>query len=214
MPPDRDHKRIGENETGPNTGGMGSITDRSIVDNETLHRIVNEIIEPTLEASRKEGFPYKGVLFFGLMLTANGPKVLEYNVRFGDPETQAILVRLNSDLLTLFRDTNTGRLSRNKVEWTEGASACVVLANKGYPGTYETGAVIHGLGAALNDPSVQIFHAGTAKSRGGDFTATGGRVMGVTAAAGSLPVALSHCYSAVEKISWTGMQFRRDIGRF
>ena len=214
MPPARDHKRIGENETGPNTGGMGSITDDSIVNPEMLRRVTREIIEPTLEASHSEGFPFKGVLFFGLMLTSDGPKVLEYNVRFGDPETQAILVRLKSNLMDLFLATREGTLDQSKVEWSEGASACVVLANRGYPGKYETGAIIQGLAEAGRVDSVQIFHAGTGKSKGGDFLATGGRVLAVTASGETLSEALDRCYSAVSTIGWKGMQFRRDIGRF
>lgn len=214
MPPARDHKRIGENETGPNTGGMGSITDESIIDDKLLTRVAIEIIEPTLAASHREGFPFKGILFFGLMLTADGPKVLEYNVRFGDPETQAILVRLNSDLLSLFQATREGTLAAHKVAWSEGASACVVLANRGYPGKYESGAVIHGLTEARKCDGVQVFHAGTAKSGEGEFLATGGRVLAVTATGATLSKALEKCYGSVEKISWEGMQYRRDIGGF
>jgi phosphoribosylamine---glycine ligase len=214
MPPARDHKRIGENETGPNTGGMGSITDESVVDMQTLERIRREIIEPTLEGARSEGFLFKGILFFGLMLTNDGPKVLEYNVRFGDPETQSILIRLSSNLLTLFEATVDNTLGNIRGEWRDGSSACVVLANRGYPGKYETGAVIEGLPQAAAVEAVQIFHAGTSKSKGGDFLASGGRVLGVTATGVTLDEALSRCYSAIGKIRWEGMQYRRDIGRF
>jgi phosphoribosylamine---glycine ligase len=214
MPPARDHKRIGENETGPNTGGMGSITDSSLLDEQTLSQVRTEIIERTLEGTRKDGFAFKGVLFFGLMLTNEGPKVLEYNVRFGDPETQAILVRLKSNLLDIFRATREGTLGNCRVEWSAGSSACVVLANAGYPGKYQTGAVIEGLYQAGLEPDVQIFHAGTTKSKSGEFLATGGRVLGVTAIGINLSAALSRCYSAVDKIKWDGMQYRRDIGRF
>jgi phosphoribosylamine---glycine ligase len=214
MPPARDHKRIGENETGPNTGGMGSITDASILDERLLSQVSTEIIERTLEGARSDGLPFKGVLFFGLMLTSAGPRVLEYNVRFGDPETQAIMVRLKSNLLDIFRATCEGTLGNCRVEWSEGSSACVVLANGGYPGKYQTGAVIEGLYQAGLDPEVQIFHAGTTKSKSGEFLAAGGRVLGVTATGVNLSVALSRCYGAVAKIKWDGMQFRRDIGRF
>ena len=213
MPPARDHKRIGENDTGPNTGGMGSITDSSILDAGTLEQVISEIIEPTLEGAQREGFPFKGVLFFGLMLTADGPKVLEYNVRFGDPETQAILVRLRSDLLTILRATRERSLAKTNVQWTEGSSACIVLANRGYPGKHDSGAVIHGLGD-LKPDDIQVFHAGTEKSSSGDFVATGGRVLGVTCAGLTLAEALGRCYAAVNNIRWDGMQFRRDIGRF
>ena len=211
MPAARDHKRIGENDTGPNTGGMGSITDSSIIEPSMLARIVREIVEPTLDGARREGFAFRGVLFFGLMLTAEGPKLLEYNVRFGDPETQAILVRLRTDLLSVFEATRTGTLGGITLEWTAGASACVVAANRGYPGKYETGAVIEGLGQAGRD-DIHVFHAGTGQMPNGQFIASGGRVLGVTAAAAELPAALRLCYRALEQIHWKGMQYRRDIG--
>jgi phosphoribosylamine--glycine ligase len=211
MPAARDHKRIGENDTGPNTGGMGTVTDASVLDKSTQDRVVSEIVEPTLAGAREEGFPFKGVLFLGLMLTGDGPKLLEYNVRFGDPETQAILVRLKTDLVSIFDSMYNGTLASLKVDWSEGASACVVAANKGYPGKYESGAVIEGLEQVSGD-NVQVFHAGTSRDPGGRIIATGGRVLGVTAAADRLPDALGLCYGALEKIHWPGMQFRRDIG--
>ena len=212
MPAARDHKRIGENDTGPNTGGMGTITSSSVLDKATHDRVVREIVEPTLAGARQEGFPFKGVLFLGLMLTEDGPKLLEYNVRFGDPETQAILVRLKTDLVSIFDSMYEGTLGGLKVEWSEGASACVVAANKGYPGKkYESGAVIEGLEEVSTD-SVQVFHAGTSRDASGRITATGGRVLGVTAGAERLSDALALCYGALEKIHWPGMQFRRDIG--
>lgn len=212
MPPARDHKRIGENETGPNTGGMGSITDSVVIEERTLNRVRSEILEPTLEATHREGFPFKGVLFVGLMLTNDGPKLLEYNVRFGDPETQAILIRLKSNLLTIFEATRQGSLSDIRIEWMQGSSACVVIANRGYPGRFESGFVIEGLPKANIDSPVQVFHAGTAKSQGGEFVASGGRVLGVTATGVTLAEALSQCYETVGRISWEGMQYRRDIG--
>ena len=212
MPAARDHKRIGENDTGPNTGGMGTITDVTVLDKSTQDRVVREIVEPTLTGAREEGFPFKGVLFLGLMLTDDGPKLLEYNVRFGDPETQAILVRLETDLVSIFDSMYNGTLGGLDVRWSEGASACVVAANKGYPGKYESGAVIEGL-ADVGTGSVQVFHAGTSRDAGGRITATGGRVLGVTAGAERLSEALDLCYGALEKIRWPGMQFRRDIGR-
>lgn len=210
MPAARDHKRIGENDTGPNTGGMGTITDVSVLDQDTQERVVREIVEPTLAGAREEGFPFKGVLFLGLMLTEDGPKLLEYNVRFGDPETQAILVRLKTDLFSIFDAIYDERLSGLDVEWSAGASACVVAANKGYPGKYESGGVIEGLDDV---DAVQVFHAGTSHDASGRITATGGRVLGVTAGAERLSDALGLCYGALEKIHWPGMQFRRDIGR-
>ena len=212
MPSARDHKRIGENDSGPNTGGMGSITDVSVIDTVMLERIIGEIVEPTLAGARHEGFAFCGVLFFGIMLTPDGPSLLEYNVRFGDPETQAILVRLNTDLLSLFEATRSGRLGDIKVDWAGGSSACVVVANRGYPTKYESGAVITGL-ERTEQSGVQIFHSGTSRSPDGKFLATGGRVLGVTAAGANLAEALASCYRAVEQIHWDGMHYRRDIGR-
>ena len=210
MPPARDHKRIGEGDVGPNTGGMGSITDSSILDPETMEEVVRTVIEPTLAGAQEEGFPFRGVLFLGLMLTAHGPKLLEYNVRFGDPETQAILIRLQTDLFSIFHAIRNQTLASLRVEWSPGSSACVVAANRGYPGSYEKGAVISGLDLVKD---VQVFHAGTSQSDNGSFIATGGRVLGITATADDLNSALDRCYAALAKIHWEGMQFRRDIGR-
>jgi phosphoribosylamine---glycine ligase len=212
MPAARDHKRIGDNDTGPNTGGMGAVTDPSILSSSVLQQVVTRIVEPTLEGARREGFSFKGILFLGLMLTAEGPKLLEYNVRFGDPETQAILMRLETNLVSIFDSIRTGTLDKLQVQWTDGASACVVVANQGYPGKYETGAIIEGL-SDISDSSVQVFHAGTATNSDGRFIATGGRVLGVTAIGDDLPGALQKCYQSLEKIQWPGMQYRRDIGR-
>jgi phosphoribosylamine---glycine ligase len=214
MPAARDHKRIGENDTGPNTGGMGAITDDSVLEATGLERVTRDIIEPTLEGARAEGFPFRGVLFVGLMLTSDGPKVLEYNVRFGDPETQAILVRLKSDLLEIFSAIAAGTLDRVRVEWSDESAACVVLASRGYPGKYETGVAITGLDRLRNQENVQVFHAGTARSDSGQFVTSGGRVLGVTASGRDLPQALASCYEAVGKVHWEGMQYRRDIGKF
>ena len=210
MPPARDHKRIGEGDVGPNTGGMGSITDSSILDHETMQAVVRSVIEPTLAGAEQEGFPFRGVLFLGLMLTATGPKLLEYNVRFGDPETQAILIRLKTDLLSIFQAIRNQNLGKLRVEWSPGASACVVAANRGYPGAYEKGAVIRGLDQVTG---VEVFHAGTSRSADGSFIATGGRVLGITATAEDLKSALARCYDALDRIEWEGMQYRRDIGR-
>jgi len=214
MPAARDHKRIGENDTGPNTGGMGAITDTSVLDAETLEQIVREVVEPTLDGAIEEGFPFRGVLFIGLMLTADGPKVLEYNVRFGDPETQAILIRLESDLFEIFQALVDGRLRDINVRWYKGASACVVLANGGYPGPYETGARIAGLDRVIVGPGLQVFHAGTSWSETGELVTAGGRVLGVTARQATLDEALARCYKAVDQIDWPGKQYRRDIGSF
>lgn len=212
MPAARDHKRIGENDTGPNTGGMGTITDATVLEKSVEERVVREIVEPTLAGAREEGFAFKGILFLGLMLTEDGPKLLEYNVRFGDPETQAILVRLKTDLLSVFEAMYNQTLGQLKVEWAQGSSACVVAANKGYPGKYQKGAVIEGLDT-INPDAVQVFHAGTSKDAEDRFIATGGRVLGVTAVGENLSAALNVCYDSLAKIHWPGMQFRRDIGR-
>ncbi|HVQ40292.1 MAG TPA: phosphoribosylamine--glycine ligase [Pyrinomonadaceae bacterium] len=214
MPAARDHKRIGENDTGPNTGGMGAITDASVLDEDNLSRILSEVVEPTLQGAAEEGFPFRGILFIGLMLTADGPKVLEYNVRFGDPETQAILMRLNSDLFSIFQSLVNGNLREIDVRWSDQASACVVLASEGYPGSYQTGCPISGLDGTNGRDDLQVFHAGTSKSDGGRFVTSGGRVLGVTALGETLSEALANSYSAIEPIQWEGMQYRRDIGRF
>lgn len=212
MPAARDHKRIGEGDTGPNTGGMGAVTDRSILDDALLARITEEIVQPTLAGARDEGFPVRGVLFIGLMLTDEGPKVLEYNVRFGDPETQAILVRLKTDLAQIFGAIAERSLSNVKVEWSPESSACVVLASEGYPGKYKSGSVITGLEESSS--GVAVFHAGTARSESGEWLTAGGRVLGVTAMGETLEVALDRTYQRIERIAWPGMQFRRDIGKF
>ncbi|HEY0322630.1 MAG TPA: phosphoribosylamine--glycine ligase [Pyrinomonadaceae bacterium] len=214
MPAARDHKRAGEGDTGPNTGGMGAITDRSVLDDETLRRIVREIVEPTLQGARDEGFPFRGVLFIGLMLTAEGVRVLEYNVRFGDPETQAILVRLESDLVDIFEAVARGRLSEVPVRWSDDASACVVLAARGYPARPETGAEIGGLERASHHEGVEVFHAGTVLDEAGRLLTSGGRVLGVTAKDETLEGALRRCYTAIGDIHWDGMHYRRDIGKF
>ena len=213
MPAARDHKRVGENDTGPNTGGMGAITDAGILDNAMLDRIVREIVEPTLQGAADEGFPFRGVLFVGLMLTSDGPRVLEYNVRFGDPETQAILVRLRTNLANTFEAIVEKRLGRLDVNWSEDSSACVVLTARGYPGKAETGSRIEGLGRAAEHEDVTLFHAATARGPDGEWLTAGGRVLGVTSIAPTLDRALSRCYQAVDEIRWEGMHYRRDIGR-
>jgi phosphoribosylamine--glycine ligase len=213
MPAARDHKRVGENDTGPNTGGMGSITDASVLDRATLERVVQEIVEPTLQGAKDEDFPFRGVLFIGLMLTADGPRVLEYNVRFGDPETQAILVRLQSDLAAVFEAISETRLGQLEVNWSDDASACVVLAARGYPARPETGGSIEGLDLAAQRDNVVVFHSATSRGANGEWLTAGGRVMSVTATGQTLDVALSRCYQAVRDIHWDGIHYRRDIGR-
>ena len=217
MPVARDHKRIGENDTGANTGGMGVITSHGILDAATLEEIKRTIIEPTLRGAREEGFEFRGVLYIGLMLTADGARVIEYNARLGDPETQAILVRLRSDAVEIFQAVARGKLGEINVEWSEDASACVVLAARGYPHKPETGHVIEGLETFdMRDDAggdVRVFHAATTR-RNNQWLTAGGRVLGVTATAAHLDDALAKCYDAITRIKWDGMNYRRDIGRF
>lgn len=213
MPAARDHKRVGENDTGPNTGGMGSITDATVLDDEIIKNVVARVVEPTLRGAREEGFPFRGVLFIGLMLTSDGPKVLEYNVRFGDPEAQAILVRLETDLVEVFDGIVDERLSEVKVKWSNEASACVVLAARGYPGKPETGVPIEGLNRAALHERVTMFHAATSRGPNGEWLTAGGRVLGVTATGPDLNEALRRAYGAVGEIRWDGLHYRRDIGR-
>ena len=213
MPPTRDHKRIGEGDTGPNTGGMGTITDAALLSEIQTQQIVDEIIRPTLEGCKQEGFPFRGILFLGLMMTAAGPKLLEYNVRFGDPETQSILVRLNTDIVDICEAMLVGTLSSMKIDWQPGNSACVILAAEGYPQKPKTGDLIEGLSEAGKLPNITIFHSGSAWNPEGGMVTAGGRVLGVTATADSLPQAIDRAYEAVGKISWQGMQYRRDIGK-
>lgn len=213
MPASRDHKRAGENDTGPNTGGMGSITDAEILDDVTLAQIVRAVVEPTLRGAHDEGFPFRGVLFIGLMLTADGPRVLEYNVRFGDPETQAILVRLKTDLTEIFQAISETRLGELEINWSNDSSACVVLAARGYPAKPEIGSRIEGLSDREETDNVAVFHAATSRGPNGEWLTAGGRVLGVTATGQTLDVALSRCYEAVGDIHWGGMHYRRDIGR-
>lgn len=212
MPPVRDHKRIGEGDTGANTGGMGTVSDSRLLSEEQTNEIAETIIKPTLDGCAKDGFPFKGILFIGLMMIESGAKVLEYNVRFGDPETQVILIQLESDLVEICEAIVDGNLNETEINWKNGGAACVVLASKGYPAKAETGDVIKGLENDFGNEAV-IFHAGTRKNENGEFITSGGRVLGVTATAESLPEALKKAYAAVEKISWNGMQFRKDIGK-
>lgn len=213
MPPVRDHKRLGEGDTGPNTGGMGTVTDASLLSDDDLQVIKDTIIRPTLHACVREDMHFRGILFFGLMMTAKGPQVLEYNVRFGDPEAQAILVRLKTSLLHICGAILTGNLSSLDISWSEGSSACVVLASEGYPVKPRTGDVINGLDAASNIENVDVFHAGTAIGPDNSFVTSGGRVLGVTGTGDDLASTLSLAYSAVDKINWPGMQYRKDIGQ-
>ena len=211
MVPAQDHKRIGEGDTGPNTGGMGVYSTDELLEPAMTEWILHHIAEPTIRGMAEEGTPFAGVLYIGLMMTARGPQVLEYNARFGDPETQALLVRIDSDLLDALEACVDGRLAQTELRWNRGAAACVVASSAGYPGSYKTGMPIIGLGAAAQVPGVQVFHSGTAQV-GGQLLTAGGRVLGVTAAGDSLKEALARAYQAMAEIHFEGMYYRRDIG--
>jgi len=212
MPVAQDHKRAFDNDRGPNTGGMGAFSAPGLLDARLERRIVVEVVEPTLDAAREEGFPFRGVLYCGLMITPEGPKTLEYNVRFGDPETQAILRRLDSDFAEIALAVAQGRLSRVKPRWSEEAATCVVMASAGYPGNYSTGKTITGIDEAERLESVVVFHAGTKLNADGETETAGGRVLGVTARAATLEDATARAYEALNEIEFDGMRFRRDIG--
>jgi phosphoribosylamine--glycine ligase len=211
LAPAQDHKCIGEGDTGPNTGGMGVYSTDTMLEPGMKEWILRHIAEPTVRAMADEDTPFTGVLYIGLMMTARGPQVLEFNARFGDPETQAILLRLETDLVDALDACIDGRLAETELRWTPGASACVVASSAGYPGSYKTGFPISGLGAAAEVPGVQIFHSGSAEVDGQLLTA-GGRVLGVTAASPSLEEALARAYEAMAEIQFEGIYFRRDIG--
>jgi len=211
LAPAQDHKRIGEGDTGPNTGGMGVYSTDKLLDPAMSEWILHHIAEPTIRGMAEEETPFTGVLYCGLMMTARGPQVLEFNARFGDPETQAIMLRLESDLVDALEACVDGRLSEAEPRWRPGAAVCVVASSAGYPGAYKTGLPISGLGAAAQVPGVQVFHAGSAQV-GGQLVTAGGRVLGVSAAAGSLDEALARAYQAMAEIHFEGMYYRHDIG--
>jgi phosphoribosylamine--glycine ligase len=211
MVPSQDHKRIGEGDTGENTGGMGCYSPVPAVDDKLFNNIIDAIIRPTIVAMAAEGNPYTGTLYGGIILTEQGPESLEYNCRFGDPETQVVLPRLESDLLEILLATAEGRLDQVEARWSPLACICVVVASGGYPGSYEKGKVITGLAAANEDPLVQVFHAGTAL-QDGQVVSAGGRVLGVTALGDDLRQARDRAYAAIDKIHFEGMTCRRDIG--
>ncbi|MEW5975144.1 MAG: phosphoribosylamine--glycine ligase [Acidobacteriota bacterium] len=211
MSPSQDHKTIYEGDTGPNTGGMGAYSADWLLSQEDRQRILDSIVLPTIEGMAAEGTPYRGVLYFGLMMTEGGPQLLEFNARMGDPETQPILFRLQTDLLEVFEAILDQRLDRFTLSWDEGCSVCVVLASGGYPGSYETGKQISGIREAEQLPSVKVFHAGTAL-QDGRVVSAGGRVLGVTAKGPNLKSAINTAYRAVDSIHFHNMHFRRDIG--
>ena len=210
--PTRDHKRVFDGNQGPNTGGMGAYSTEELLPETLRKTIVSTIVEPTLKGLAADGIPYQGFLYIGLMLTSAGPKVLEFNCRLGDPETQAIVARMDFDLAEVLEDVAAGRLDASKLHWKPGASACVVLASGGYPGRFETGRKIEGLTDAEQITGVKVLHAGT-KRVGEEILTSGGRVLGVTAVGPTLGAALGTAYAAADKILFDGMHFRRDIGR-
>ncbi len=207
----QDHKRVGDGDTGPNTGGMGAYTPAPVMTDDMIQRTMDEIITPTLAGLAKRGTPFKGVLFAGLMITQKGPQLIEYNVRFGDPECQVLMMQLRSDLLPALLATAEGTLDAVKLDWHEGAALTVVMAAKGYPGTPEKGSEIRGLEEASALEGVQVFHAGT-KADGGRILANGGRVLNVTGRGASVAEAQARAYAAVDAINWPEGFCRRDIG--
>ena len=208
----QDHKTVFDGDQGPNTGGMGAYSPVASFDAAMERRVMDTIVRPTIAALAKEGAPYRGVLYVGLMLTAEGPKVIEFNCRFGDPECQALVVRVPGDLVPLLVAAAHGGPWPEVGPWPTRASVCVVLASGGYPGKYGTGAAIEGVESAETAPGVTVFHAGTAL-RDGRLVTAGGRVLGVTAVAGDLATAIARAYGAVGAIRFEGMHYRRDIGR-
>ena len=206
----QDHKRIGDGDTGPNTGGMGAYSSAEIVDDKMQNWLVNHIARPVVAGMKAEGAEYKGVLYCGLMMTARGPMVLEFNCRFGDPETQPILMRLESDLVEALEASIEGRVSEGDFKWSRDAAVCVVMASGGYPGTFDVGKNIAGLNQVAAMDGVKVFHAGTSK-RDGEFFTAGGRVLGVTARAGDLQTAVRIAYEACGKIRFEGATYRKDI---
>jgi len=209
--PAQDHKRVFDHDQGPNTGGMGSFSTPGLIDDSTLSRVAREIIEPTLEGMSAEGHPFSGILYAGLMLTSDGPKLIEFNARLGDPETQAVLVRLESDLVEIFEAVVACKIGSMQVEWSEDSAVCVVAASGGYPGSFEKGKPITGLDDADSIEGVVVFHAGTTRQDKSEYRTSGGRVLGVTARASTLDAAKAKAYQAIGRIKFEGMHYRTDI---
>jgi phosphoribosylamine---glycine ligase len=206
----QDHKRVGDGDTGPNTGGMGAYSTSTIVDEQMTNWLIQHVAKPVVAGMKAEGAEFKGLLYCGLMMTAKGPMVLEFNCRFGDPETQPILMRMESDILEALEASVEGRVSDGEFRWYSDASVCVVMASHGYPGTIEVGKRISGLEEAAKVDGVKIFHSGTSKRDGSYYTA-GGRVLGVTSRAPDLQTAINRAYEAVNLIQFDGAIYRKDI---
>ncbi len=207
----QDHKQIYDGDRGPNTGGMGAYSPASVITEEVYNEVINKIMQPAINALREKGRPYKGVLYAGIMVTDEGPKLLEFNVRFGDPETQAILPRLESDLVEAIEASIDGGLDEIRLKWNKRSCVCVVMASGGYPGNYEKGKEIFGLDKVKNLEDIIVFHAGTKKENGRYFT-NGGRVLGVTGLGASIEDAKDYAYKAVELIFFDKVYYRHDIG--
>jgi len=212
LAPAQDHKAIFDGDRGPNTGGMGAYSPAPVLTPELQKNIMERVMLPAVRGMEKEGRPYKGILYAGLMMTKTGPKVLEFNCRFGDPETQPILMRLGSDLLEALLAAAKGNLDEVSLEWKKEAAVCVVMAAKGYPGEYLKGSEIKGLDMAALLPDTVVFHAGTTR-RDGKVVTSGGRVLGVTALGADIKTAIENAYKAVALIDWEGAQYRTDIGK-
>jgi len=212
LPSSQDHKRVFDHDQGPNTGGMGAYSPAPVVTQSIEDRVLREVVTPLMTGLKRKGIVYRGVIYVGLMITKTGPKVLEFNARFGDPECQVIMMRLKSDLVPLLQATVDGTLRTVRPEWYPDPSVCVVLSARGYPGSYETGTEIRGLEKLKDWPAGFVFHAGTSK-QGGRWRTSGGRVLGVTARGRDLAEAVQEVYGGVNAISWDGMHYRRDIAR-
>jgi phosphoribosylamine--glycine ligase len=208
----QDHKRVGDGDTGSNTGGMGTVSPSTSLSLDMHKQIMQEIILPTIGGLSAEGRKYQGVLYAGLMITDKGPRVLEFNARFGDPETQVIMARMRSDIVPILKGVADGQLKESKIDWAKEAALCVVLTTRGYPDTPETGQEIKGLDALQGLSDVMVFHAATGH-RDGKVVTVGGRVLGVTALGANLDAAVQRAYAAVKKISFDGMHYRKDIGQ-
>ena len=208
----QDHKAVFDGDTGPNTGGMGAYSPAPIFTPELKQQVIDQVMVPAVNGMRADGIPYQGVLYAGLMITPNGPKTLEFNARFGDPETQPLMMRMQSDIVPIMEACADGTLDTCSLEWKPDTAVCVVMAAEGYPGPYEKGRPIQGLDQANSLPGVTVFHAGT-KQKGDDIVTNGGRVLGVTALGGNVQMAIVKAYQAVGKIQWEGAQYRKDIGQ-
>jgi phosphoribosylamine--glycine ligase len=206
----QDHKRVYDQDKGPNTGGMGAYAPAPVVNSQILEKVLEDVLKPTVRGMAEEGIVYKGVLYAGVMLTSEGPKVLEFNCRFGDPENQVVMPLLETDLVDIMEAIIEDRLNKIEVKWSKKSTVCVVLASGGYPGKYEKGKEIKGLDEVSQMEDVIVYHAGTTCNSG--FFTNGGRVLGVTALADNIPGAIKRAYQAVDKIDFEGMHYRKDIG--